>query len=126
MALIEKRLLKDGEIAGDDGKIKLLQSLNRIIESVYSAFNNDVTFRDNLAVQIWQTGWMGDIYPSKKIDRDRVKGNPIGLLVLDSTENGTAYSMANPAWEFEIDTIKITNINGIITPNEYTGTFIIL
>jgi hypothetical protein len=126
MALIEKYLLKSKDLDGPDGTVVLMNAYNRLAESVYAAFNNDVTMSDNIAVQFWETSWRGDTYPQKVVDRTRIKGNPKGVVVLQATEDGAFYSMSNPAWSFEKETVKITDINGITTTKDYTATFLIL
>ena len=123
--LIEKRLLKQKEVSGENGINVLMDAVNRATESMYQAFNNNVTIGDNMAMQLWTASWHGVAYPTKKVT-DKLKALPQGLQVIKATENGVAYSMANPAWTFEKDTVKITDINGIITTNDYTATFLIL
>ena len=124
--LIEKRILKNKEVSGENGINVLLEAVNRATESMYQAFNNNVTIEDNLAMQLWTASWHGTAYPSKVVDSTRLKALPQGLLVLKATEDGVAYSIANPAWTFEKDTVKITDINSIISTNDYTATFLIL
>ena len=126
MALFEKKILKLKDIEGEEGLKNLMDAVNRGIESSYQAMNSDLTIDDNLAMQKFTATWTGTDYPSKKIDRDSIKGNPNGVQLLKITENGDPTSFPNPAFTFENDTIQITDISGIDSSKNYTATFLIL
>lgn len=124
--LFERISVKKKDVTGENGVFILMDVVERLAESTYQLANNNTTIEDNLAMQLWTASWHGTAYPSKVVDSARLKALPQGLQVIKATEDGVAYSMANPAWTFEKDTVKITDINGIISANDYTATFLIL
>ena len=124
--LVEKKLLKSEEVKGDNGIVVLMDAVNRVTNSLYILADNNTTIDENLAMQLWEVEWTGTNYPSKKVNRDKILGKPNGLLLLKATENGVPYSMINPAWSFENETINITDITNISSNNDYTATFLIL
>jgi hypothetical protein len=126
MALYEKKILKLKDIEGEDGLKHLMDAVNRTTESSYAAMNSDITIDDNLAMQKFTSTWTGTTYPSKKIDRNSIKGNPNGVQLVKITEDNIAKSFPNPAYTYENETIQITDINGIDPNKTYTATFLIL
>jgi len=123
---VEKYLLTSKDIEGDAGTIKLMDAVNRTTESLYSLSSNNITFLDNISAQIWEVQWTGDNFPSKKIDKTKLKSNPIGVIILSIKENDLSVSLPNPAWSFEGDTLNITDINSIVVSSNYKATFLIV
>jgi hypothetical protein len=124
--LVEKYLLKNKDIEGEAGNIKMMDAINRTTESLYALSNNNITFIDNMSAQIWEVEWHGNTYPKKKVDKNKLKSNPIGLIMLSIKKDGTSVSLSNPAWVFESDTIEITDITGIVVSSNYKATFLIV
>ena len=110
---------------------KLLGPLNDFILNVNNAFNNNLTFTENLSSQIsvvkFQTDSSGNIFGDYSF-KNNLKGNAVGVWIVriqDTAANPVAVtSGVFVDWSNGDGQIIINNVTGLGVSKEYNITFI--
>lgn len=111
----------------------LLGPLTIFMESVYSAFNKQITFQENISCNIREFvintrndygsgGWDNLTFPSN------LRRKPIGVLVLQVIESdGTVMtSSVFPSWVDLSGDIQIQYVSGLSANTKYTLRFLVV
>lgn len=111
---------------------KLLGPLNDFILNVNNAFNNNLTFRENLQAQITDVTIQTDAAAALAFDytfKNTMKGKPIGVWIVNIQEQAN-----NPTplvgdgvfvqWSVGDGQIIINQITGLDVSKEYVVTFV--
>lgn len=100
---------------------KLLQPVNRFMESMVSALNNNLTFKENLIAKVHEFRFIEDdityplkvSWPHKALPTDMI----VTRTVTVSGNDPTAAVFCR--WEYDGDVIKVNKIYGLDSAAEY-------
>lgn len=100
---------------------KLLAPLNRFFDSVYTALNKGLTFRENMVAQVKELTFREDASTYPIQFSWELRSQPTDLLitrvVTQSGSNPTAAVW--PRWSFDGSSVSIEDITGLSSGSEY-------
>lgn len=106
---------------------RLLSPLNTFISEVYSAFQNNLSIKDNLYQEIKALTFVNESSNFPLIFRTKFNKYPEGLTVIFCQDSNGSYPSVQPLiqWSYSDGQISIASISGLTTSSKYTFKFLI-
>jgi hypothetical protein len=127
--------LQSSDFHGQEGWIgRLLYPINQIFSALYSGLQNNITFQDNIASQIYTTTFnnvSNELSVASPLKfKWKYKTIPIGLLIVslqDLTVPQTTFPLGySPSWSYNSGSsqIEVQLISGLTANHHYSITFL--
>jgi hypothetical protein len=130
--LIDSKPIKAEDVREDQRfKDVVIDTINRLNESVYNAFNRDITFDENIKSEIRSFKLIEgtDIGTNITFKFTTIINNPRGLILTKIVEEaGSHIILSNPItvdWDSENNEITIFSISGLNFGQTYNVNFLI-